>query len=107
MPAAPPRFSITTDCFHFSASFAATVRAEMSVPPPGGKGTIHVTGFAGYVCAAARTVQKNRHSPHLFRIALLQYAARALRDGGALLRFERTELRCPSFPVHVIGQPRR
>src|SRR5260221_7264490 len=44
MPAAPLRFSITTGCFHLSVSLVATVRAEMSVPPPGGNGTIQVTG---------------------------------------------------------------
>jgi len=62
MPAAPARFSITTDCFHFSASLAATVRAEMSVPPPGGKGTIHVTALSGYAAAARETARPPRKS---------------------------------------------
>src|SRR5437879_7422500 len=55
MPAAPARFSTTTDWPHFAASLAATVRAEMSVPPPGGNGTMKVTGLAGYGCASARS----------------------------------------------------
>ena len=70
MPAAPLRFSITTDCFHLSVSFVATVRAEMSVPPPGGKGTTKVTGFAGYVCAhAAVAATSARQKINLIRIA--------------------------------------
>src|SRR6266446_6533504 len=61
-PPAPPRFSTTTAWPHFCESFAATVRAVMSVPPPGANGTMNVTGFAGYGCASA--AQKNRDRPH-------------------------------------------
>jgi hypothetical protein len=35
-------------CFSDSASFAASVRAMMSVPPPGAKPTRIRTGFVGY-----------------------------------------------------------
>src|SRR5882762_7968054 len=61
-PPAPPRFSTTTDCPHFCESFAATVRAVISVPPPGANGTMNVTGLAGYGCASA--AEKNRDRPH-------------------------------------------
>src|SRR6267142_6420114 len=106
MPAAPARFSTATDCFHLSVSFAATVRAEMSVPPPGGKGTMKVTGFAGYVCAAASTHQKNRDSPHLF-IAPLEDRFCLLDDRTAFLRLERGEAGGPGLAILVVRQPRR
>src|SRR5438067_1817192 len=106
MPAAPLLFSTITDCFHLSPSFAARVRAEMSVPPPGGKGTMKVTGFAGYVCAAASAAQKNRDSPQL-RIAPLQNFGGVLHDRLALGRGERLELRRQALPVLVVRQPRR
>jgi hypothetical protein len=36
-----------------SCSFGRTARAIMSVEPPGGNGTIMVTGFEGHDCARA------------------------------------------------------
>src|SRR5256885_7999399 len=75
MPPAPPRFSTTTDWLHFALSLAATVRAVMSVPPPGANGTMNVTALAGYVeadCARAppeMNRQKNRDRPRLFSMA--------------------------------------
>src|SRR5258706_8306511 len=53
IPAAPLRFSTTTGLGHFALSFVATVRAEISVPPPGGKGTTNVIGLEGYGCENA------------------------------------------------------
>ena len=47
LPPAPPRFSITTVWPHISPSFWPTIRAEMSVAPPGGNGTMSRTGFVG------------------------------------------------------------
>ena len=51
MPPAPPRFSTMTveppDFAHSAVSFAATVRAEISVPPPGANGTMKVTALVG------------------------------------------------------------
>src|SRR4051812_41951677 len=41
-------FSTTTGCPSSSPSFAATGREKESVGPPGGKGTIHLSGFEGY-----------------------------------------------------------
>ena len=47
-PPAPPRFSTTIEWpFHSCDSLAATVRAVMSVPPPGANGTTKVTGREG------------------------------------------------------------
>src|SRR5262249_5070767 len=44
---APGRFSTTTGCPHTSCIFAATRRPTMSVAPPGGNGTIILTGLVG------------------------------------------------------------
>src|SRR5580765_2874037 len=41
-------FSTTTGCPSSSPSFAATGREKESVGPPGGNGTIHLSGFEGY-----------------------------------------------------------
>src|SRR4051794_3186993 len=57
MPAAPPLFSTTTVWPHLAPSFCATMRAPVSVPPPGGKGTTRVTARFGYVpCANTAAV---------------------------------------------------
>src|SRR6185503_15540946 len=52
-PPAPPRFSITTVWPQICDSFSPTRRAEMSVAPPGGNGTMKRTGFCGQDCAWA------------------------------------------------------
>src|SRR5438552_17822834 len=106
MPAAPLLFSTITDCFHLSPSFAARVRAEMSVPPPGGKGTMKVTGFAGYICAVASANQKNRDRPHLF-IAPLQDLGGVFDDRLELARVQRLEVHRPALPALVVRQRRR
>ncbi len=46
-PEAPLRFSITTGLAEASPSFGWTMRAMVSVEPPGGKGTISRTGRSG------------------------------------------------------------
>ena len=46
-PVAPARLSMTNGCPSFSCSFGAMARATMSVDPPGGNGTMIVTGFSG------------------------------------------------------------
>src|SRR5205085_3675286 len=53
LPPAPARFSTTTCWPRRSASAGATMRAVVSVPPPGSKPTTMVIGFAGKFCAAA------------------------------------------------------
>src|SRR3954463_11458597 len=78
MPPAPERFSTTTDCPHLEVSFAASVRAVMSVPPPGENGTMKVTDFAGHDCATAHPIHtrlKNRDRPRFIIAAL--YPTRA------------------------------
>ena len=47
LPLAPALFSTTTAWPHFSESFGAMTRARMSMPVPGEKGTISVTGRLG------------------------------------------------------------
>src|SRR5262245_38817680 len=54
LPPAPALFSTTTACPMFSESFFAMMRAAVSVPPPGAKPTVSVTGRVGKLaCAAA------------------------------------------------------
>src|SRR6187200_176362 len=54
LPPAPALFSTITDCPMFSESFLATMRPAVSVPPPGAKPTVRVTGRVGaQACAAA------------------------------------------------------
>jgi hypothetical protein len=47
LPPAPGLFSMTKVHFALSETLFASVRAEMSVPPPGGKGTMSLIGLAG------------------------------------------------------------
>ena len=47
LPPAPGRFSITTDCDHFSPSFWPRKRVTTSVAPAGGKGTMILTALLG------------------------------------------------------------
>src|SRR5688572_25720430 len=51
LPAAPPRFSTTSDCPSFSVNLRASSLATTSVLPPGAKPTTIRTGFAGYCWA--------------------------------------------------------
>ena len=44
---APGRFSTTNGCSNVSASFSASMRAMMSVPPPGDAPTMMRTGLVG------------------------------------------------------------
>src|SRR5215831_6099852 len=53
VPPAPGRFSTTTDCPRISESGRATMRAAMSVPPPGPKPTVMRIGRVGQSCAGA------------------------------------------------------
>ncbi len=51
VPPAPGRFSMTIACPIWGESFSVTVRAMMSVPLPGVKGTTILTDFVGQACA--------------------------------------------------------
>src|SRR5437764_191948 len=53
LPPAPPTFSITIGWPSCSRIFSAMMRAAASVDPPGGNGTIRVSGREGNVCACA------------------------------------------------------
>ena len=53
VPPAPPTFSTTIGWPSDARMPSATMRAMMSVIPPGGNGTIMVTGRDGKACAAA------------------------------------------------------
>src|SRR6266850_343854 len=53
LPPAPARFSTTTCWPSSSPSAGATMRAVVSVPPPGSNPTTVVIGFAGYWASAA------------------------------------------------------
>src|SRR5436309_5836956 len=53
LPPAPARLSMTKGWPRISAIFGVTVRATMSVPPPGGNGTMTRIGLDGKVCASA------------------------------------------------------
>ena len=65
MPSAPPApalFSITIGCFSSRDSASATGRATVSATPPGGNGTIIVTGLSGQVDWAGATDQPSPSS---------------------------------------------
>src|SRR2546421_11525851 len=62
LPPAPARFSTTTCWPMFSLIVLATMRATVSVPPPGSKPTTIVTGLLGKPCAIA--VAANRTPQH-------------------------------------------
>src|SRR5687768_4488880 len=57
LPPAPGRLSGTIVHLLLSATFCATTRERMSVPPPGGNGTISLMGRVGYSCAAAEAAK--------------------------------------------------
>src|SRR5712691_3925050 len=64
LPPAPARFSSSTCCPSFSPIVLATIRATVSVPPPGSKPTTIVTGLLGKLpCADA--VAANRTPQHV------------------------------------------
>src|SRR5262245_62357477 len=53
LPPAPARFSTTNGCPSSSLKAGAVSRAKRSAVPPGGNGTIIVTGRFGHACAEA------------------------------------------------------
>src|SRR5262245_43971610 len=61
MPPAPDRFSTTTGCFSPVPAFCATMRATMSVPPPGAYGTTRRIGLLGSAWPSAAWA-KQAHS---------------------------------------------
>ena len=61
-PLAPGRFSATTGWPRRCVSQSAVMRASESVTPPGGKGTMTLTGFCGQFCAgqAPETARRSK-----------------------------------------------
>src|SRR5262245_65151540 len=57
LPPAPPTFSITMGWPSVSRIRSAMMRAAASVDPPGGNGTIKVSGREGNGCACASALQ--------------------------------------------------
>src|SRR5687768_15578277 len=78
-PPAPARFSMTTGCLSAAPSASATGLATVSATPPGGNGTIIVTGRSGYCATAAladvaatsasASIRRIRIAPPAFRRA--------------------------------------
>src|SRR6185369_779620 len=90
LPPAPPTFSITTGWPSVSRIRSAMMRAAESVEPPGGNGTIKVSGRDGKVCAcAAAAAQTTMNSavinllitslPNVSAFLRLVYFGRALQ----------------------------
>src|SRR5262245_49721009 len=79
----PGLFSITKVWPSFSVSHWAMMRASTSVVPPGGYGTIHLTGFVGYsaaavVAAIARSAAASRRTYRMgFRSPRVVFGIRA------------------------------
>src|SRR5258708_209988 len=78
LPPPPGRFSITTGWPRPPPHLPATARAEMSVEPAGGNGTISLMGLVGYDCAAASVAQA--------KVARASAARRTWRRMGISLR---------------------
>src|SRR5882762_6037949 len=62
-PLAPGRFSTTIGCAQIPASFGSMMRASVSAPPPGGKGTTMCTGFDGNPWESAPAADKSNARP--------------------------------------------
>src|SRR6185436_9932966 len=58
-PEAPALFSTTTGCPIERESLSATVRARMSVEPPGAHGTTSLTGLSGQAACAWRATKSS------------------------------------------------
>src|SRR5882672_9363329 len=65
-PPAPARFSTTIGCLSTRPIASAIGRATVSATPPGGKGTIIVTGRFGYSCALSGKPAINSRSANKF-----------------------------------------
>src|SRR5436190_1309978 len=69
---------MTKGCFHFSASFSATMRGIASAAPPGGKGTMMRTGFAGHswalISPMAAKLMSSRARRRIGRVIIMSHA---------------------------------
>ena len=75
VPVAPALLSVIKVPPNFSWSLGARVRAIKSVEPPGGNGTMMVTGLSGQAHAVDRHTLVNTPARNLF-IVFLQYVYR-------------------------------
>src|SRR6185503_6445512 len=99
-PPAPPRFSITTCWFQICESFSPSSRAEMSVAPPGGNGTMKRTGFCGQDCACAQERTRPSSKPtSVFMISILQRQGEDQTHGKRRRRRHGGEAVLPFVPV--------
>src|SRR2546423_11521390 len=74
MEFAPGLLSMTTGWPQVSCILAPTMRAMMSLPPPGGKPTTMRIGLAGWVCVQAPVTAQNRTSAGIVARAFLMVA---------------------------------
>src|SRR3954470_15495947 len=91
-PPAPARFSTTTCWPICSESVLATMRAVVSVPPPGSKPTTVVTGLAGYWAWAQPMPSASAARMILMVILLVGDDAGALDDRPPFCDFVLDEL---------------
>ena len=73
-PPAPALFSMITGCFITVPIASATGRATVSATPPGGNGTIIVTGRSGYWASAVPAMTRTHNDAanlRTIRIAVL------------------------------------
>ena len=93
-PLAPALFSIITGCFQICVSFSPSIRENISVDPPGGKGTINRIGFWGYDACAKPIFDKyqlNKEQQTQIQQQLLQNQQQQLRN--ATIQQEKTKNR--------------
>src|SRR6266850_933250 len=87
LPPAPARFSTTTCCPRFSPIVLATIRATVSVPPPGSKPTTIVTGLLGKLACANAFVARakaRKAKIHLMSFSL-EHGLSLLHEGLSAL----------------------
>src|SRR5256712_4061746 len=84
LPPAPARFSTTTCCPRSSPSTGATMRAVVSVPPPGSKPTTVVIGLAGYEPCAAAAPLATSAAISTMNLIHSSYFSAALENGLSL-----------------------
>src|SRR6266513_6507024 len=87
LPPAPARFSTTTCWPMFSLIVLATIRATVSVPPPGSKPTTIVTGLLGKLaCANVLVARANAKKAKIHLMSFsLEHSLSLLHEGFSAL----------------------
>src|SRR5262245_20003120 len=107
LPAAPPLYSITICWPRNSPSVGVIWRATRSLEPPGGNGTMSLTGLVGYGCACAISRKTSARKPTIDAATRMVHLS-----GGTLRRSERAVNRASSFDLisavsaNLAAQPR-